>query len=70
MTNRAHMTGCHQVAKVMKAETSMRQIRPMLILTNRLPMIVKSVFVLNAYAVIPQVIAAVIPAAASTFSLG
>ena len=70
MTNIAHITGCHQAAKVMKAEANMRQIRPMLMLTNMLPMIVKSVFVLNAYAVIPQVIAAVIPPAASTFSLG
>ena len=68
MTRIAQRTGCHQAANDMNAEISIRQISPIDIVTNMLPMTVKSVFVLKAYAVIPQVMPAVIPAAASTCS--
>jgi len=45
---RAQMSGCHHSMKDIKQERSARPIRPMLIVTNKLPRMVKSVLVFQA----------------------
>ena len=60
------MTGCHHAAKVINMEKTIKSSMPIAMQKNRLPQSVKSVLVVQAYAVSPTVMPAVMPAAVIT----